>query len=80
MHREKINPLESHADKTKNYREMENQEPLMQRESNLVMDNEINLENIDDFLDERNRIRNPDKEELSVNKLCYKLKNKKRNI
>jgi hypothetical protein len=51
-------------------------------ESDLVMEKEINIEDIDDFPDESNSIgkpeKNSDREELSVDKLCYKLKNKKR--
>ena len=47
---------------------------------NLNTDEDINLEEIDDFLDEKSRIKNrkmqPHKEEFSMENLCYKLKNK----
>ena len=56
MHRKKRNPFESHADTTNDSHEMGKQEPLPKGESDLVMDNDINIEDIDDCPDESNSI------------------------
>ena len=60
---------------------MEKQEPLPVGDSDLVMDN-INIADIGDFPDQGHSKgkseKQLEKEEISVNKLCYKLKNKKR--
>ena len=76
------NSSESQADKKINNHDKEKQDSLQKRESDLYKNIYINIEKKDDLPDESNNKDKPgkhlDKEKLSADKLCYKLKNTKK--
>ena len=74
MQRKKSTSSKPYLNKAECNKQEEKKEP-----GDLNTDDDINLEEIDDFLDEKSRMRSrkihSHKEELSTMNLCYKLKN-----